>query len=116
MRTFSTERHADAHRKTRTEKPQRWTIAGTENNELFVRAFGPEPNVTAQGEVVKQLGEYPRGRRSPRNSEPSSAPAKPGTVPAHIKSDSTNASNPFLKLRGAEGKVDPDIGGEGRQA
>jgi hypothetical protein len=31
---------------TRTTKPQRWAIAGTENNELFVAAFGPTPNMT----------------------------------------------------------------------
>jgi hypothetical protein len=93
---------------TRTTKPQRWTIAGTENDELFVSAFGPTPNISKQGEVVKLLGES-RAAEVAAQFGTKLGTGKPGTVPGHIKTDSTNASNPFLKLRRSDGSVDPAL-------
>lgn len=89
----------------RADKPQRWVIAGAENDELYVRAFGPEANLTARGEVVKLVGEK-RAAEIAAQFRTTLGSTKPGTVPEHIKTE-TNGSNPFQGLRDAQGNVDP---------
>jgi hypothetical protein len=92
--------------KMRTEKPHRWVLAGTENDDLYVEAFGPTPNMTKQVEVVKLVGGT-RAAEIAAQFGTKLGTAKPGTVPASIKTDSTNASNPFLRLRRPDNTVDP---------
>jgi hypothetical protein len=93
---------------TRTTKPQRWTIAGTENKELFVEAFGPTPNMTKQAEVVKLLGES-RAAEVAAQFGTKLGTAKPGTVPGHIKSAANgHDKNPFVGLRDQSGKIVPE--------
>ena len=76
------------------------------DNELFIRAFGPHPSLTARGEVVRKLGEAKAAEVAAQFGT-TLASIKPGTVPEHIKIDSANSTNPFLKLRDASGKIDP---------
>jgi hypothetical protein len=93
---------------TRTAKPQRWTIAGTENNELFVEAFGPTPNLTRQVEVVKLLGEF-RAAEVAAQFGTTLGTGKPGTIPATIKqSNGHDSKNPFVGLRDKSGKIVPE--------
>lgn len=78
-------KNIEAHiEQMRTAKPHRWTIAGTENDELFVRAFGPSPTPAAQGEIVKQFGEK-RAAEIAASFEAKLGSLKPGTTPATIK-------------------------------
>jgi hypothetical protein len=91
--------------KMRTEKPHRWVIAGTENDQLYVDAFGPTPSLTKQGQVVKTHGEDRAKEIAAQFG--TTLGGKPGRVPDTIKTDTSNASNPFLKLRRADGSVDP---------
>jgi hypothetical protein len=95
-----TEQSALAHIKAaRTEKPHRWVISGTEDDELFVSAFGPQRTLTAQGEVIKKFGED-RAKEIAAQFGTTLGSTKPGTVPATIKSAANgHDKNPFVGLR-----------------
>lgn len=101
-----TRKDIDEHIATcRTTKPQRWVIAGTEDDDLFVSAFGPTPSITDQGTVLKKYGAE-RAAAIAAQFGVTIGTGKPGKVPDTIKTDSSNAGNPFLHLRDATGKVD----------
>jgi len=93
----------------KTEKPHRFVMAGTENNELYVKAFGPERSITAQGTVVKLVGEDRAAQIAA--SFGTTLGGKSGTVPDGLKKSNgdDHSSNPFLKLRRADGTIDPVI-------
>lgn len=82
-----------------------FNVGGAEDNRLFIEAFGDTPSLTAQGAVVRKYGET-RAAEIAAQFGASVGVMKPGKVPDTIKSG-TNASNPFAKLRGADGKIDP---------
>ncbi len=103
-----TEQSALAHIKaTRTEKPHRWIISGTEDDELFVSAFGPQRTLTAQGEVIKKFG-GDRAKEIAAQFGTTLGSTKPGTVPATIKSTNGHDKNPFVGLRDKSGKIVPE--------
>lgn len=93
----------------KTEKPHRFVMAGTENNELYVKAFGPERNITAQGTVVKLVGEDRAAQIAA--SFGTTLGGKSGTVPDSLKKGNgdDHSTNPFLKLRRPDGTIDPVI-------
>lgn len=84
----------------RTEKPHRFKIAGAENHDLYVAAFGPAPNYTKQAEVVSLLGPG-RAAEIAADFGTTLGSTKGGKVPAYIKlngvdSDATkSATNPW---------------------
>ncbi|MGD0420213.1 MAG: hypothetical protein ABSA68_11660 [Xanthobacteraceae bacterium] len=87
--------------KCRTDKPQRWG-GRTENDELYVSAFGPKPNYSQQGEIVRKFGE---DRAKEIAAEfGTTLGGKPGVVPESIKAKPVDevkipggATNPFSK-------------------
>lgn len=81
--------------KMRKEKPHRWGGAGDENRELFIQAFGPSRSLTAQGEVVKLIGE--ERARVVAAQFGTTLSGKPGTVPEHYKT----------RAEGEKGKTNP---------
>lgn len=66
------------------DKSHRFAIAGTENNELFIRAFA-HGNLSAQGVVVKTLGED-RAREVAAQFG-TTLGGKPGTIPESLKAN-----------------------------
>ena len=93
---------------TRTTKPQRWVISGTEHDALFVEAFGPAPNFSKQGEVVTLLGES-RAAEVAAQFGTKLASTKPGVIPERLKSAANgHDKNPFVGLRDASGKIVPE--------
>jgi hypothetical protein len=103
-----TEQSALAHIKAaRTQKPHRWVISGTEDDELFVSAFGQQRTLTAQGEVIKKFGED-RAKEIAAQFGTTLGSIKPGTVPATNKSANGHDKNPFVGLRDKSGKIVPE--------
>jgi hypothetical protein len=80
-----TEQSAKEHiERSRTEKPHRWVIAGADDNQLYVEAFGPNPNYTSQSRVVKLVGEVRAAEIAARFGTTLGG-TKGGTIPADIK-------------------------------
>jgi hypothetical protein len=95
--------------KTRTDKPNRWVINGTESDQLLVDAFGPERTLKAQGEVVKQFGEDRAKEYAAQFN--TTLGGKPGVVPDTLKSKKNGSdTNPFKALRDPRtGKINPAV-------
>lgn len=101
-----TEQSALAHiTRARTEKPHRWIIADTEDDEMFVSAFGPSPSYTRQAEVVKKFGESRAQEVAAQFG--TILGGKPGTIPATIKSTNGHDKNPFVGLRDKNNQIVP---------
>jgi hypothetical protein len=101
---------ADHIERSRETKPQRWASSGKEDDELFVQAFGPTPNITAQGTVIKKLGEV-RAAEIAASFGVTLGSNKPGKTPEHIKvgNGEDKGGNPFNRLRLADGTVSPTV-------
>lgn len=84
----------------RTEKPHRFKVAGTENHQLYVDAFGPSPNFTKRNEVVNLLGPE-RAAQIAADFGVTLGSTKGGKVPAYIKTNTVDsdakkaATNPW---------------------
>jgi hypothetical protein len=101
---------ADHIEKSRETKPQRWASSGKEDDELFVSAFGPTPNLTAQGAVIRKHGET-RAAEIAASFGVTLYTNKPGKTPEHIKvgGGEDKGGNPFNRLRDASGKVNEAV-------
>jgi hypothetical protein len=97
--------------KSRESKPQRWAFGGKEDAELFVRAFGEEPSLTAQGQVVAKYGEA-RAAEIAAQFATKVGSMKPGKSPEYVKKNgnsSDHSGNPFNKLRNADGTINKSV-------
>jgi hypothetical protein len=101
---------ADHIEKSRETKPQRWASSGKEDDELFVQAFGPTPNLTAQGAVIRKLGEA-RAAEIAASFGVTLGTNKPGKTPEHIKvpNGEDKGGNPFNKMRNADGTINEAV-------
>jgi len=74
----------------RTEKPHRFAIAGSDEQQLAIDAFGPAPNFTKRAELVRKVGEA-RAAEIAASFGVTLGSTKGGTIPAHIKTDNKDS-------------------------
>lgn len=80
-----------------------FVASGKQNTELFIEAFGENPNLSRQGDVVKLLGEKEAAAVAEQFGTKLGT-GKPGKTPDTMRTDAgSNASNPFLLLRMSDG-------------
>jgi len=82
--TFTRDQLPEKLKEWRETRPQYFAVAGTENDPLFVSAFGPNPSLTSQGEVVRLVGETKAVEIAAQFGAKLGS-IKPGVVPSHIK-------------------------------
>ena len=104
-----TEAELPAKLKEWSETPDHHFFYWTDDNDLFVQAFGPDLSITARGQVLKKYG-------AERTAEIAAAfgttlTGKAGKVPEGFKHTNGGdySANPFLKLRRADGSVDKQV-------
>ena len=111
-----TEAELPAKLKEWSETPDHHFFHKAEDNDLFVKAFGPMPSITAQGEVLKKHGPE-RTAEIAAQFGTKLGTGKPGKIPEGFKHSNggDHGANPFLKLRSADGTVnkavEKEIGG-----
>jgi hypothetical protein len=81
----------------RIEKPQRFALVGSEEQQLAIDAFGPHPNYTKRAQLVRQVGEARAAEIAATFG--TTLGGKGGKVPAHIKVETPDAStNPWAAI------------------
>jgi hypothetical protein len=80
------------------------------DKELFVKAFGESPSITARGTVLKKYGAERTAQIAAEFG--TTLTGKPGKTPDSFKTNGNggdHSGNPFAKLRNADGTVNKQI-------